>query len=254
MTSMSLRPSVGVKTDASQPSTRTGAVVSPWVWMAVTCLILGISGGIRLWREWQFWSLAQESAACPFPLSELPTTMGTWEATNEDAQLDPEVARFAGATDHFVRNYLDRKTGDQATALTLYGSAPLVHLHTPEACYPAAGFQLVQAPVDGEVAVPGVKEPVRYRWAIYKKVVGGVPRFEEVYYTFRHHGDWLPDVSDRWKTFRYHPGLFKVQIAHATSSLSEGPCRSLLTEFVRQIEERLSPAGPGGQAPVAANP
>ena len=79
--------------------------------------------------------------------------------------------------------------------------------------------------------MPGVKEPVRYRWAIYTKREGGVNRYEEAYFTFLHDGDWVPDAADRWKMFRYHPGLFKVQISHAVSSLSEngeGPCESLL--------------------------
>lgn len=244
MTSMSLHPSVSVPAEAPQKA-RPRSVVSPWAWMAVTCLILGISGGIRLWRELQFWSLAQESAACPFPLSDLPKAMGSWQATEEEAQLDPEVARFAGATDHFVRNYLDQKTGDQASALALYGAAPMVHLHTPEACYPSAGYVLYRGPVDRSVPVPGMKEPLRYRWAVYAKKVGGLVRLEEVYYSFLHHGDWLPDVSDRWKTFRYYPGLFKVQIAHPTTGLNEGgegPSLALLTEFVRQINERLAAA------------
>jgi hypothetical protein len=245
---------MGVPADASRPAARTRAVVSPWAWMAVTCLILGVSGGIRLWRELQFWSLARESAACPFPLSDLPRTMGTWQVTDEDAQLDPEVARFAGATDHFVRNYLDQKSGDQASVLALYGAATMVHLHTPEACYPSAGYMLYRGPVDRSTPVPGMKEPLRYRWAVYARKVGGLVRFEEVYYSFLHHGDWLPDVSDRWKTFRYRPGLFKVQIAHPTNGLSEGvegPSLDLFVECVRQINQRLASPQPGAAETAA---
>ena len=254
MTSMLLRPSVSAPADASQRSARKRAVVvSPWIWMTVTCLILGISGGLRFWRDWQFSALAAESAACPFRLSELSTTMGTWQATPGEAQLDPEVARFAGATEHFVRNYIDQKSGDQATALTLYGPATDVHLHTPEICYPAAGYQIVKGPIDRSIAVPGVKEPVRYRWAVYMKRVGNIPRYEEVFYSFLHHGDWLPDVTGRWKTFRYYPGLFKVQIANPTSGLSEGPSLSLLTGFIREISERTRPGRSGGDASPAGS-
>lgn len=254
-TSMSLHPSVSGPADTPQPTTRPRAVISPWAWMAVTCLVLAISGGVRLWRELQFWSLARESAACPFPLSDLPTTMGSWQVTEEGAQLDPEVARWAGATDHFVRNYIDQKTGDQASALALYGPAPLVQPHIPEVCYPVAGYALYRGPVDRSVPVPGMKEPLRYRWAVYARRVGGVVRFEEVYYSFLHHGDWLPNVGERWKTFRYYPGLFKVQIAHTATSLNEGgggPSLELLTEFARQINERLAAARPDAAAAETA--
>lgn len=215
--------------------------------MAVTCLILGTSGGIRLWRGWQFRSLAQESAACPFPLSDLPKTLGSWQASDEEVQLDPEVARFAGATDHFVRNYVDRRSSEPASVLALYGSAEMVHLHTPEACYPAAGYQPFKGPVDRSIDVPGMKVPLRYRWAVYRKKVGGVDRLEEVCYSFFHHGDWRPDVADRWKTFRYYPGLFKIQIAHPVSTLTEGgegPCLALLADLARGVSERVATPAP----------
>jgi hypothetical protein len=226
------------------------AFMSPWKWMAVTCLILGISGGVRYWREWKFTSLAVKSEAAPFPLVELPRVAGTWQAgEGSESQLDPDVARLAGSSDHVVRSYLDEKTGEQASALVLYGLAAMVFGHTPEACYPSAGYQLVKGPVDGTITLPGVPEPVRYRWAIYVKRVAGLNRYEEAFYTFRHNGDWLPDVADRWKMFRYHPGIFKVQISHPISSLTEsgkgGPCELLLTELVRQVEERLAAGGPG---------
>ena len=213
--------------------------------MAVTCLILGISGGLRYWRESQFAALAVDSANCPFPLAELPRTIGTWQADQDsETFLDPDVARVAGASEHIVRGYLDEKSGEQATALVLYGLAA-ASFHTPDICYPAAGYQVVKGPIDRSITVPGVKEPVRYRWAIYTKREGGVNRYEEAYFTFLHHGDWMPDAADRWKMFRYHPGLFKVQISHAVSSLSEsgeGPCESLLAEH-RPADQR--PGVPG---------
>jgi hypothetical protein len=262
MTSMSLRPRMSSPIEVPQRPTAAKALMSPWKWMAVTCLILGISGGVRYWREWKFASLSEKSEAAPFPLALLPRVAGTWQAgEGSESQLDPDVARLAGSTDHVVRTYLDEKTGEQASTLVLYGLAAWVYGHTPEACYPAAGYQTVKGPVDGTITLPGLlTEPVRYRWAIYvKRDAGtGLNRYEEAIYTFRHNGEWLPDVAPRWKMFRYHPGLFKVQIAHPISSLSEsgkgGPCELLLTELVRQVEERLTAGGPGQAVTSAQTP
>jgi hypothetical protein len=254
MTSMSLRPLMSVKTDPAPAKTRV--VVSPWVWMAVTCLLLGLSGGFRLWREWKFSALAGESAACPFPLADLPRTMATWQTTEtSEAQLDPEVMRYAGASEHVIRTYVDQKTGELASALVLYGLGSLVYAHSPDVCYPASGWQLARGPIDDTISVPGVESPVRYRWAIYtKKQVGGLQRYEEVYCTFLHHGEWMPDAAARWKLFRYYPGLFKIQIAHPASSLNQdgnGPCLPLLTEIAGQISQRLTAARAGGGASAA---
>jgi hypothetical protein len=259
MTSTSIHKAILSPVEAARRPDAARAIMSPWKWMAVTCLLLGIAGGIRLGREWQFKALAVKNQAPPFRLAELPQSMGTWQA-NEDSedQLDKEVARFAGANEHIIRGYLDEKSSEKASALILYGLAGSVYLHTPEICYPSSGFQLVKGPIDREITVPGVKGPVQYRWAIYMKRVGGIRRYEEAYYTFRHNGDWLADVSSRWKRFRYQPGLFKIQIGHQVTSLGEngeGPCETLLAEIVRQLEGRLSAGGSGpADAPAPAAP
>ncbi|MHB1558610.1 MAG: exosortase-associated EpsI family protein [Isosphaeraceae bacterium] len=229
--------------------------MSPWVWMAVTCLLLGAFGGFRLWREWRFYSLATRSAAPPFHLADLPRTIGTWQGSESpENQLDPEVARFAGASEHIMRGFIDEKSGERASALVLYGLATSVYMHTPDACYPAAGFQLSKGPEEYKVDVPWLKSPLRFRWAIYSKRIAGVTRYEETYFAFRHDGEWLPDTTGRWKTFRYQPGMFKLQISHPLSSLSEsgetGPCVELLKEIARQIEARLQ--RPGASSPNAA--
>ena len=183
--------------------------------------------------------------------------MGTWKSgPDSESQLDPEVARVAGATEHIVREYLDEKSGEKASALIVYGLAVTVFVHAPDVCYPAGGYQAVRGPIDRTITVPGVKGPVKYRWAIYMKRVGGISRYEESYYTFYHNGDWLTQVVGRWKSFRYQPGMLKVQIIHPVTSLSEsgeGPCESLFAELVRQIDSRMHAGGPGpADAPAPA--
>jgi hypothetical protein len=257
MTSMSLRPPMSSPIQVPRQPMAAKAFMSPWKWMAVTCLILGISGGVRYWREWKFASLAEKNEAAPFPLAQLPRAAGTWQAgENSETQLNPDVARIAGSTDHVVRNYLDEKTGEQASILVLYGLAATVFAHTPEVCYPASGYQIVKGPVDGTLTVPGVTVPVRYRWAIYVKRNGGTYRYEEAYYTFLHNGEWLPDIAGRWKMFRYHPGIFKVQISHPVTNLTEDgkgtPCELLLTEIIRQVNEGLTAGRPGAVASAPA--
>jgi hypothetical protein len=233
--------------------------MSPWAWLAVTCVFLGISGWLRFWREWRFSALTRESEASPFPLSQLPWTLGTWQAREgSEAHLDPEIARVAGASDHIARDYVDQKSGEPAVVLVLYGLGNSVAFHTPDVCYPATGHRPINGPIDRTITIPGMKAPIHYRWAIYSKQVGGVTRYEESYYTFLHKGDWLPDAKDRWKMFRYYPGAFKIQIAHAVSGLretGEGPCESLLAELARQISERsASPGAEEAGASAATTP
>ncbi len=231
------------------------------MWAVVACLFLGISGGIRFWREQQFASLIAESGSAPFSLDELPRTLGDWRSDEgDDGRLDPNVARIAGSSDHVVRRYLNEKSGDELTALIIYGLADRVYGHTPDICYPAAGYQLVEGPVDREVKVPGLKAPVRYRWAIYMRRIGGIGSYQEAYHTFYYNGDWVPDASDRWKLFRYHPGMFKIQLARPISALSDEvhrPSEEMLRALVQEISSRVAhktAVGTSKTTPVSESP
>ena len=173
--------------------------------------------------------------------------MGTWQASEgSDVQLDPDVARIAGSSDHIdaeLSGREDRRAG--------VGPRPLrpgrqVFGHTPDVCYPAAGYQLVKGPIDRTIAVPGVKDPVRYRWAIYMKRIGGVNRYEEAYYTFMHQRGMdarrLRLAGSRSAIIR---ASSRSRSSHPVSSLSEtgdGPCEPLLAELVRQIEQPVARA------------
>ena len=118
----------------------------------------GDLGGGPVLRDWKFAALAAESDRPPFHLSDLPRRIGDWESNpGADGQLDDQVARIAGSNDMIVRTYLDKKNGDKVTTLSIYGRAEKVFGHSPDACYPAAGYQLVKGPVDREMSVPGMR-------------------------------------------------------------------------------------------------
>jgi hypothetical protein len=217
------------------------------MWMVIACALLGLSGGLRFCRNQQFQNLAAESATCPFPLKDLPRVLGTWHSVDaSDLKLDPEIARVAGSSDHIIRTYQDDKSGEIVVVLVLYGLANSVFAHTPELCYPASGFEPVGAPADHELSMSGSTIPVRFRSACYAKELAGIRDYRDVYYTFLHNGQWLPEVASRWKSFRYHPGMFKLLLQRATSGLSEdvtsSPAGSLLREIVQEIDRRTAKA------------
>jgi Protein of unknown function (DUF3485) len=224
------------------------ARTSPWKWLAITCLLLSISGGFRFWRESQFRGMTQASAACPFPLSELPTDLGKWHAiAGSETHLDPETARVAGSSDHVIRSYTDTTTGETMSVLVIYGLAASIFAHEPELCYPAAGYAIVTKPTDHEFSLQGSASPVRYRISSYSKTFAGVARIEEVVWSFWHAGSWLPEVASRWKLFRSAPAMFKIQIQYPatrkSSDTSQG--ESLLKEIVRAINARLDRVNEG---------
>jgi Protein of unknown function (DUF3485) len=217
--------------------------ISLWALTITTCLLLATSGGIRLWRELQFKAIAHESERCPFALEEFPKTLGSWQMVEgTHPQLDPEIGRIAGSNAHILREYMDKKSGVVVLALILYGRANSVFAHSPEVCYPSNGYALVMPPVEDQFKDTASPFPVRFRSALFSKKVGMTNRYEEVYYTFHHDQQWLPEVANQWKLFRYHPGMFKVLLQRVTTNLSRehSPAESLLREIVQEIDIRIA--------------
>ena len=231
--------------DAKGPP--SNATFLPRYWLMITCLLLSISGGIRYLREWQFRKIAQETTASPFPLSELPTVLGTWHSIG-DAHLDPETIRLAGSSDHILRSYRDSETKETVSVLVVYGLAVSVFGHSPAVCYPASGYDVVGKSEDHDISLTGSATSVRYRSELFSKTVASVTESYEVFWCFWHSGLWLPDVQDRWKLFRTSPALFKIQIQCPVTGISSqrSSVESLLKELVREIDTRREKVAAAG--------
>ena len=223
------------------------ALISPWLWLAITCTFLLASGGIRFWRDRQYQNLAEASAKCPFPLADLPRTLGTWHAADgADSQLDPETARIAGSKDQqsLIRVYVDSKSGERADVLLLYGSADSVFAHSPDICFPASGFRpFGGSAFDRNMKTATSPTPAIFRTSYFTKTQDGSPQYWEVFCTFRHNGQWLNDLASRWKMFRAQPSMFKIQIQRQTSGLvtEDSPAQSLLKAIIEDVDRRLTP-------------
>lgn len=208
-------------------------------------MLLGISGGVRSWRERQFKTLEQAYANSPFPLAQLPRDLKDWAAVEgKDGRLDDEIARVAGSTDHIIRSYKNKKTGEEVMTLILYGLANSVFGHIPEVCYPAVGFRQSRPSVDQPFSIPDSTTAGTYRSAYFTRNIEGIGAYDEeqVYYTFLHNGEWLPELGSRWKSFRYHPAMFKIQLQRHTTRLAteDHLPESLLSEIVQEIDKRTS--------------
>jgi hypothetical protein len=221
----------------------SAAPTSPWIWLAVTCAILSVSGGFRFWRDQQFRNLAIEHANCPFKLDQFAKELGTWHAEEGmDAQLDPETARIAGSKQqqHLIRVYKDGKTGETATVLLLYGAADSVFAHSPDVCYPASGFRPFGGAVDRKLTTATSATPAVFRTSYFKKTISGLDQYWEVFCTFRHNGQWLNDLATHWKMFRANPSMFKIQIQRQTTGLvtEDSPTESLLKAIIDEVDRQ----------------
>ena len=236
-----LRPdasSRGPETQSAAPSSRPRAIDVRW--LVMICLLLGASGALRYWRDFQFASLASQSKESPFPLKEIPPKLGNWRMIEgAEVTLDPQIARIAGSSDHVLRKYENAATGEKSTVLVLYGPSQLVWGHTPEVCYPTSGYKVVEPPRDLEIPNKSGGSPP-FREGLYGMFKGGAATYHEAFYSFLNGGVWTPNMEPRWKQFRYNPGMFKIQVERQLKDVGarDEACNDLLAALVEEIELR----------------
>ena len=91
---------------------------------------------------------------------------------------------------------------------------------------------------------------IRYRAGFFKKDDVRIDEYVEVVYAFRFADEWTPDVSLKWKEFRAHPDMFKIQLARQVSEtdLDKSPNIKFLSDLIQEVEKRRAQANPGPKA------
>lgn len=225
----------GVSRTGPAPPGRRGWV---WVWPVLAGVLLGASGLVRAWQDRQLEAAAQAAETAPFPMADLPRTLGEdWKAQGPDQVLDPQTLTVAGASDYVARAYTDTRTGVVLTVLVVFGPAERILGHIPEVCFPATGYAPADSAQDYQIKLPS--GPARFRSLVFARGQGPTAEREEVYYGFRHAGRWSPNAAGTRKRLRLEPATYKVQVQRRVGE-GEGrglnnPTESLLAALVPEL-------------------
>lgn len=242
-----------------------------WVRVALAVAVLAASAGLRAWQRTQVDEAMRSGGKSPFPLESLPLTLGSWQG--KDDVLDPQIARATGAVDRLFRSYIDRRTGVRLSVIVLYGPAVGMAIHSPENCYRAAGYSLVDGPRMRPVLWDDHDLP--FRSLTFARGDGGQRDRQHVYYAWRYDGRWSPDLAVQKRIERI-AGMYKVHVARAAAEseqfdlvetgagadaaprLLRDPCQDFLDLLVPEIERRLSSGASTqpaeGRTPASSSP
>jgi hypothetical protein len=221
------------------PESRTGAGV-PWSRVAVACAILLAAGLVRWWQERQVNVVIESGQVSPFPLKELPTTLGSWRVPDKrEETLDPEVVQVTKCVDYLKRHYVNDQTGVAVEVLVLYGPSTIAHI--PEVCYPGSGYQLVNGPNVRLFPVAGGE--ASFNSLIFAKGEGGAAERQQVFYALRYGGRWTVNLD--FKTINRLPGIYKVQLTrrvsdHERAESRNNPCEAFLEAMLPELENRIT--------------
>lgn len=225
-------------------------------WGIAASLLLFGSGVLRTIQSTRHQEEKSSTALSPFPLKDLPKTVGSWKVEGTEGKLDDMTTRITGSTDYVIWKYKDDRTGTIISALILYGPAEPVVPHTPQVCYPSTGYHDVSGVVDHEIKLDN-GQMASFRSNVFAKSGGRDVIRSIVYHSFRLDGLWSPGIA--YLRFpRKNPGIFKVQIQRRFvegegngKNKGDEPIEQFLKLFLPLLERQIANAQP---APELASP
>jgi hypothetical protein len=185
-------------------------------------------------------------------LQTLPKVLGDW--TSVDREIGPAELAMTGAVGHISRRYTNRAKGVSLDVLLLTGLPGNIASHTPDACYPGAGYALGEP--EGFTCKYGPEEKTaQFRTAIAAKA-GPSPSTLRVYWSWNGAKGWSAPEDARW-TFSAERRLTKLYLVRETSGAKvdpkTDPCNEFMTILLPELDGLISePGQSSGGTPSAA--
>lgn len=223
-------------TSTLQRPTRRDAVWRnvPLVLALVAIVAAGIVQGI--WSD--RWGDAGADAALLAPLLDrLPITIQDWQSKPQE--VDERQMKGAGAVGHLARVYRNVRTGDEVSLVIICGHMRNVCVHTPDRCYPAAGFEQLGEPMHAKIEAKGEQAKL-FTTTFQKTGPDGIQQVR-VYWTWGHDGRW--DAPD-WPREAYGGvrAMYKLYLIASVAAEQARGGKSPALDFGRALLPALNPA------------
>ncbi len=198
--------------------------------MGVSCYYQG------KWSE--RWGEFPELAIFAEQLKEIPMSVGEWQGEDEP-QTDERILRLSGAAGQMDRTYRNA-AGEEVRVMLMCARFRDVFYHTPERCYPAAGFEMQSQP-QREVI-----DDAQFFTTTFLKSEPTGTHSERGYWTWSADGEWLAPANEKL-TFAGERALYKLYVFGAVpTGKNARPDHDYLSEFIRvfmpAVETALRPA------------
>jgi hypothetical protein len=196
------------------------------------------------------WQPSRQLERAAGRLDKLPLHVGNWEG--EEHQLDPRQVAKGEISGYKMRHYTQRTTGKAVSMLLVCGRPGPMSLHTPEVCYPGAGFRQQDEPRREKIA--GTAE---FWVARFHKPDAPDPEALRIYWGWTTGGTWKAPDHPRL-AFASAPGLYKLYVIeplHPLQEKQEYLAPEFLKDLLPELERHLfSGAATSRQAQVSGKP
>jgi Protein of unknown function (DUF3485) len=209
------------------------------VLMGVSCYYQG------KWSE--RWGEFPELTIFADQLKEIPMNVGEWQGKDEE-KTDEQILRISGAAGELVRTYRNA-AGEEVRMMLMCARFRDVFYHTPDRCYPAAGFEMQSQP-QREV----IDDAQFFTTSFLKSEPTGT-HVERGFWSWSADGTWLAPTNEKL-SFSGERALYKLYVFGAMSANeTTQPDHDYMVDFIRAfmpaLETALRPAFvKTGRAPV----
>ena len=201
----------------------------------VAALFIVVSSGIVHGRWINRWRISRDIDLAIAKLDRLPMEIGDWRGRRQT--VDRRELTAAGLDGLVMRQYENRRTGRTTSMVLVCGRPGPVSVHTPEICYPGAGFEMAQSrPV--KFSVNPDSRAAEFLKADFEKQESFPPERMRVYWSWNASGVWNVPANPRL-AFASRPVLYKLYLASRINEGLERSADAAETDFLRQLLPEL---------------
>jgi hypothetical protein len=173
------------------------------------------------------WGPPPELAALARQVDAVPLVIGDWKG--EAFEMPAADRALAGAVACLSRRYTNAGRGVSVTVLLLGGLPGKISTHTPDVCYPGAGYSL-ETPTRFDY--PYGPEGHRAEFRTARATRGGTsPSALRIFWGWNASGGWSAPDEPRW-TFGPASALCKLYVVRETAGAVVEPERDPCTDFM----------------------
>jgi hypothetical protein len=205
----------------------------------ISAAVLLIVGAGLVHGSWtNRWRPSPELAALTAKFDSIPMVIGDWQGTA--FELPAKERAMAGAVACLARNYSNPARGVSVTVLLLGGLPGDISNHTPDICYPGAGYSLNATSAFDYRYGPGAKR-AGFQTALAAR--GGVsPSVLRILWGWNASKGWTAPEAPRW-SFASDPWLCKLYVIRETAGSApkpeDDPCTDFLAVFLSEVDRRV---------------
>jgi hypothetical protein len=199
------------------------------------------------------WRMAPGFAELAEHLDSVPMVMGDWVASRRE--LAPRELAATGAAGCLSRVYTNPKTGVAISVLLLCGLPGDITVHTPEACYPGAGYTM-ETPTNLARQYGSDGCTAEFQTAVARRG-GAKPSVLRIYWAWSGSKGWSAPQDARW-VLAAEPILSKLYVIRETGGLvvdpKDDPGYEFLALLLPELDLMISAATPGSAAETKVAP